>query len=57
VNDETGLLLGDGTKMRHLKLTSVDDLARESLKRFSRMAVDLNLRFGDPTKGEASRAR
>jgi hypothetical protein len=55
--DDTGLLLGDGTKMRYLKLTSVDGIPREPLVRFIRTAVDLNQRFGDPTKGQATRAR
>jgi hypothetical protein len=40
--DYEGLLLGEGGKMRHVKLTRVDDIRPEPLKRLIRAAIDLN---------------
>jgi hypothetical protein len=37
--------------MRHVKLTSVDDVDEEAFGEFVRQAVQLNLTKGDPTKG------
>jgi hypothetical protein len=36
--------------MRHLKLTSVDDIDEEVLAGFVRQAVELNRTKGDPTR-------
>ena len=49
-------LLGDGIKMRHIKLLTVSDVQSERLIKLLRTAVELNQRFGDPTKGEEMRA-
>jgi hypothetical protein len=54
--DHEGLLLGDGGKMRHVKLTNVEEIRPEPLQRLIRAAVDLNQRFGDPTRGASTRA-
>ena len=54
--DPDRALTGDGVKMRHLKLASVSDIQVEHVKRLIRVAVELNRTFGDPTKGEMSRA-
>ena len=55
--DPDGILGGDGDRMRHVKMTSAADLRKEPLQRIVRAAIQLNQQFGDPTKGEATRAR
>jgi hypothetical protein len=50
LDDPKGLLQGTGEKMRHVKLTSVDDLDEEALARLVRQAVELNQTRGDPTR-------
>jgi hypothetical protein len=52
LEDPEGLLQGSGEKMRHVKLTSVDDVDEEAFGKFVRQAVQLNLTKGDPTKGD-----
>lgn len=54
--DHEGLLVGEGGKMRHIRLTSVDGICPEPLRRLIRVAVELNQRLGDPTKGAAAKA-
>jgi hypothetical protein len=54
--DPERLLTGDGVKMRHLKLARVNDIPVDHLKRLIRTAVELNRSFGDPTKGDLTRA-
>lgn len=51
IKDPDGLLRGSGEKMRHVPLTSVDDIDVAALTHFVRQAVQLNLAKGDPTKG------
>lgn len=51
LEDPTGLLQGTGEKMRHVKLTGIDDVDEAALAGFVRQAVQLNLTKGDPTKG------
>lgn len=51
MKDPEGLLRGSGEKMRHVSLTSVDDIEVAALADFVRQAVQLNLTKGDPTKG------
>ena len=51
LEDPKGLLQGTGEKMRHVKLTGVDDVDEAALAGFVRQAVQLNLTKGDPTKG------
>jgi hypothetical protein len=55
--DPEGVLDGDGDKMRHVKLHRVEDIRPAPLQHLVRAAVELNQRFGDPTKGAATRAR
>ena len=49
--DPKGLLQGSGEKMRHVKLTAVDDIDGDAFADFVRQAVQLNHTKGDPTKG------
>jgi hypothetical protein len=49
--DEAGILQGSGDKMRHVKLTAMEDIQREPFQALVREAVELNRRKGDPTKG------
>jgi hypothetical protein len=51
LDDPKGLLQGSGEKMRHVKLTGLDDIDIDSLTDFVKQAVQLNLEKGDPTKG------
>jgi hypothetical protein len=51
LSDPSGLLQGSGEKMRHVKLTGVDEIQREVLQDYVREAVALNRVKGDPTKG------
>jgi hypothetical protein len=50
--DPTGLLEGDGDKMRHMQLKSIDQVNADIFSDFIRQAVKLNLEKGDPTKNK-----
>jgi len=51
IEDTKGLLEGSGSKMRHVKLTSLSDINESAFADFIRQAVELNNVKGDPTKG------
>ena len=51
LKDPRGLLQGSGGKMRHVKLTSLDDVDENTFADFVRQAIELNKAKGDPTKG------
>ena len=51
IEDTKGLLKGSGSKMRHVKLTSLEDIKESEFADFIRQAVELNKVKGDPTKG------
>ena len=51
IEDTQGLLEGSGSKMRHVKLTSLDDINESAFADFVHQAVELNKVKGDPTKG------
>lgn len=51
INDPEGLLQGSGEKMRHFKLTSLDDINKPVFTDYVQQAIKLNLTKGDPTKG------
>ncbi len=51
INDPNGLLQGSGEKMRHIRLSTVDDILEQTFAGFVKEAVELNLTKGDPTKG------
>jgi len=50
INDPGGLFEGSGEKMRHVRLTSMDDIDQQVFADFVKQAVSLNLTKGDPTK-------
>ena len=50
LEDPRALLEGSGNTMRHVKLTSMDDIEPDALADLVRQAVELNLAKGDPTK-------
>jgi hypothetical protein len=50
IPDPHGLLQGEGEKMKHVKLTSLQDLAPQAFQDLVRAAVRLNQTKGDPTK-------
>lgn len=50
IDDPGGLLQGSGEKMRHVKLTNLEDVDRGAFTDFVNQAVSLNLSKGDPTK-------
>lgn len=49
ITDPKRLLVGDGDRMRHVKITSLADLNKPALKRFVREAARLNREKGNPT--------
>ena len=49
LTDPKGLLLGDGDRMRHVKITSLADVNAPALKRFVKEAVKLKQEKGNPT--------
>ena len=49
LTDPQGLLLGDGDRMRHVKIASLADLNKPALKRFVKEAAKLNREKGNPT--------
>jgi hypothetical protein len=49
--DEAGILEGSGEKMRHVRLTGLDDIREDIFRDLVRAAVALNRSKGDPTKG------
>lgn len=51
LDDPRKLLQGEGGKMRHVKITSPDDIDASALSDFVHQAVSINQRRGDPTKG------
>ncbi len=51
LKDEKGLLQGSGEKMRHVKLTNLEDIQPQVFADFIRQALVLNMEKGDPTKG------
>ena len=51
LDDPQGILEGSGEKMRHVKLSSLDDIDEQAFSDFIRQAAQLNLSKGDPTKG------
>lgn len=51
LTDPLGLPGISGDKMRHVRLTQVEDIQEKSLRDFVRQAVYLNETKGDPTKG------
>ena len=49
--DEAGILEGTGEKMRHVKVTGLEDIQEDVLAGLVREAVALNRSKGDPTQG------
>ncbi len=52
IPDPHGLLQGSGDKMRHVRLTGVEDIRPDAFRDMVRSAVQLNRTKGDPTKAE-----
>lgn len=50
MKDAKGLLVGEGDRMRHVKLESVKDIHEAACADFVKQAVALNAKHGDPTK-------
>jgi hypothetical protein len=51
LEDPEGLLIGEGEKMRHVKITGVEDMQPDAFTELVQSAVALNRERGDPTKG------
>lgn len=47
--DPSGLLAGDGGRMRHARFSSLEDVREEPIADLVRAAVELNRTLGDPT--------
>jgi len=50
LKDPDGVLEGEGDRMRHVKITSAEDVRALPLEAFVKEAVRLNEKKGDPTK-------
>jgi hypothetical protein len=50
LDDPDGLLAGEGDRMRHVRLGSVDDIREEAFGAFVRQAVQLNRERGNPAR-------
>lgn len=48
--DPEGLLVGDGIRMRHLRIVPGDPLPEDTIRAWVTQAVELNKAKGDPTK-------
>jgi hypothetical protein len=48
--DPAGLLVGDGIRMRHLRIVPGDPLPEDAIRGWVAQAVELNRAKGDPTK-------
>jgi hypothetical protein len=51
MDDPKKVLTGDGERMRHIKITSVDDIPADALRDLVKQAVQLNTAKGNPTLG------
>jgi hypothetical protein len=49
MDDPKKVLTGDGERMRHIKITSVDEIPADALRDLVRQAVKLNTAKGNPT--------
>jgi hypothetical protein len=49
MEDPKKVLTGDGERMRHIKITSVDDIPADALRDLVKQAVQLNTAKGNPT--------
>jgi hypothetical protein len=53
LTDTQGLLVGEGDRMKHIKVRSTSDIKKEVFTQFVKEAVKLNQDQGDPTKGRS----
>jgi hypothetical protein len=51
LTDPKGLLEGDGSRMKHIKIKSVKDVNKTQITAWIKQAMKLNKEKGDPTKG------
>ena len=51
MDDPKKVLTGDGERMRHIKITSVDGIPADALRDLVKQAVQLNTAKGNPTLG------
>ncbi len=50
LSDPTGILDGDGDRMKHARFASIDEVRAAPVADLVRAAVKLNAELGDPTK-------
>jgi hypothetical protein len=51
-DDPTGVLEGEGDRMKHLKFKSLEEIDPELVSGFLKQAIAQNAKKGDPTKGK-----
>jgi hypothetical protein len=51
MDDPKKVLTGDGERMRHIKITSVEEIPADALRELVKQAVQLNTAKGNPTLG------
>lgn len=56
IQDKYNLLDGDGDRMRHVKLHTVQDIKKTAIADYIKQAVKLNAAQGDPTKRMKAKA-
>jgi hypothetical protein len=56
LTDSGNVLQGEGDRMRHVKITSIEDVTRLPLEELIKEAADLNEKKGNPTKRESADA-
>ena len=50
LSDPTGILEGEGDRMKHARFASIDEVRAAPVADLVRAAVELNAELGDPTK-------
>ena len=50
LDDPKGILSGSGDRMKHVQITSVDEIKKGAYRDLVRLSVRLNRSLGDPTK-------
>jgi hypothetical protein len=52
--DPNGMLVGEGERMKHVKIASMKDIQKKQLQAFVKEALKLNREKGDPTRRKSA---
>ena len=53
LDDPDGLLEGDGEKMRHIKITGLEDISADKFLQLVKQSAEMNRTLGNPTRKKA----